>query len=218
MKAILPIIPVIALISGLQADEAAPKATSKHFANIVDIEAKFQPTPNFQARGPGAKEVDPRTWLEIEAELELKTIDPSGYIPQLEANWYAIVYEEDPKTKQKKPVQLTGTSVFKDIRVRKDGKAFISAYIEPKTLEHYFGDNRMSVRRDFQAFAVTLSGKDLFIDKKTGQGPFMATDKQETKWWSNWKDNYVSDSIVAKSKTPFKLMWLDRYPTEQKEE
>ena len=204
MKALLPIIPAIALISGLQAEkdkEVAPY----HAVQIANIEAKFHDTPEFQVKGLENKDQDVRQWVEIEAELDIITNKTGGLprtLPELKVNWHAMV--KDKVTKKDKKVDLSvklmGVSTYKNVRLE-DGKLYLNAFIEPDTLERYFGDGRMRAN-DFK-FGVTLHGEGI---KVFGE-------KAET--WNNWQGKYLDQAIVAKSKTPFALLWLDRYPAEK---
>ena len=102
MKALLPIIPVLALSAGLQA-ETAKETSPYHAAKIVNIEAKLHETPEFQVKGLENKDQEVRQWLEIEAEIEIKR-NKSGKIsdtlPELKANWHAMV--KDKVTKKEK--------------------------------------------------------------------------------------------------------------------
>ena len=208
MKTIPSIISVLALSTGLYAEEP-------HSAKIVNIEAKLQPTPDYQAKGPSSKKVEVRDWIEIEAEVLVHTSDPSGYIPELKVNWYAAVKDKVKKktTGHEFSVKLMGDSTYKNIST-KNGKVYLSAYIEPRVLERYLGDSHIRLS-DFTAFAMTLSGEGLKVDEKTKQVPFMSTVKTGGAWWDNWKYDYLVESIRSKSKTPFSMMWIDRYPAEK---
>ncbi len=220
MKTPLALISMLALSAGLYAENA--NESNPHFAKIVDIEAKRQVTPNYQAKGPDSKEFEAREWYEIEAEIKLVTTDPSGVIPELKAHWYAVIADKvGKKTKgQEWPVLLSGESTYKNVRV-KDGTVFLSAYVEPGTLKRYLGDGylRKSDFKAFKAFAITLSGEGLNVDKTTKRLPAKSTDKAENSekpWWDNWGNrDYNRESIVAKSQTPFSMMWIDRYPAEK---
>ena len=204
MKALLPIIPVMALITGLQA-EVKNETGPYHAVQIANIEAKFHDTAQFQVKGLENKDQDVRQWVEIEAELDIITNKTGGLSPtldELKVNWHAMV--KDKVTKKDKKVDLSvklmGVSTYKNVRLE-DGKLYLNAFIEPDTLERYFGDGRIRPN-DFK-FAVTLHGEGIRV----------FGDQSDA--WNNWQGKYLDEAIVAKSKTPFALLWLDRYPAEK---
>jgi len=219
MKPFNSVIALLVLSTGLHAAEPAKEPV--HAARIVKIETNVVKTPEFQAKGVAAKEMEARQWIEIEAEVDVKTSDPSGYIPQLHANWYAVVMQPNPRKGEKGqpkelPVKLMGSTVFKDIRA-KDGKVYLSAYIEPKTLERYLGDDQVRINTDFKAFALKLTGDGLMTKDGADKGLVMTTSKEDgIKWLDEWSNReYSYDGIVAKCKTPFALINIDRYPPEK---
>ena len=216
MKTSLALVSLLALSAGLHANETPTKVA--HAAKIVNIEAKIQRTPDFEANGLEAKKFRPREWVEIEAEVEVKTSNPTGYIPALQAEWSAVVMKDNPNRKVKGqpkafPYKLSGVSEFKNIRT-KDGKVFLSAYIEPHTLTQFFGDGRINLR-DFTGFALKLTGDDLMPQNDKRPGVMMSTVKGGEKFLEEWKYDYSDEGIVAKSKSPFAMMWIDRYPAEK---
>ena len=203
MKTILAIFLSLAMALGLNAAEPT------HRAKILKIEGQAQQTPEFQFSGPRDKSTKPRHWIEIEAEVEVETTDPSGFIPELEASWFAVIMDKH----RKKPVRLLGKTTFKNIRTA-DGKVHLSAYIEPDTLERLTGSSRPS-DNDIEGYALTLSGPGIVSEGRHGEGLTMATAEKEAKWWTTWKDQSLDGLIIPKSKTPFASLWTDRYPTEK---
>ena len=200
MKTITVITLGLALAAGLHAAEPA------HRAKILNIEGQAQKTPQFQVNGPQGKAVKPREWIEIEAEVEVETTDPSGFIPELEASWFAVILDRN-----KKPVRLLGRTVFKNVSTS-EKKVFLSAYIEPETLERITGDPRPG-EREIEGYALTLSGPGI-AEGKHAEGLAMASAKEESKWWAEWKHESLDGLIIPKSKTPFASLWTDRYPAE----
>lgn len=179
-----------------------------HRAKILGISTQTQQTPQFQHSGPRDKSTKPRNWLEIEAEVEVETTDPSGFIPQLEAKWFAVILDKYSK----KPVRLTGSATFKNIRTT-GRKVFLSAYIEPDTVERLTGKTKLS-ENDIEGFALTLSGPGFVTDGKYGLGLAMATAEENSRWWLEWKHQSLEAMIVPKSQTPFAPLWTERYPAE----
>jgi hypothetical protein len=184
---------------------------TSHKVVIKKLVPQIQQTPRIQASGVKDKPFDPRYWMEIEAELEVETTDPSGFIPELTTSWFAIV--KDDRTG--KPIALTGKVVFRDVRT-KNKRAHVIAFIGPDTLEKLTGKDRPS-EGDVEAVALTLSGPGILNDEKHAAGLQKATAKEESKWWSSGKYQTMDGLIVAKSKTPFASLWSDRYPFEKPE-
>jgi len=183
-------------------------AEPAHRAKILKITSVTQQTPQFQVSGVKNKNLKPRHWIEVEAEIEVETTDPSGFIPELETKWFAVMKDSNSK----KSVRLTGSVKFKNIRAR-DKKAFVSVYIEPDTMERLTGKDKASAR-DIEAFALVISGPSIIAEGKYAAGLEKATEKERSKWWKNWEGQTFENLIVAKSKTPFAPLWTDRYPTE----
>lgn len=203
MKAITTLILTLTMISTIEAQQ------SVHRAKILKIEGMSQQTPEFQVSGPRDKSTNPRFWIEIEAEIEVETTDPSGFIPELEAQWFTVILDKHSK----KPVRLLGKTTFKNLRT-KDKKIFISAYIEPDTLERLTGSSKPS-DNDIEGYALTISGAGIVTDGRHGEGLSMATAEKDAKWWITWQGQSLDGFIVPKSRTPFAPLWTDRYPTEK---
>ena len=182
-----------------------------HRVKIAKIETQIQQTPRFEAAGVKDKQFEPRYWLELEAELEVETTDPSGFIPELQTSWFAII--KDDRTG--KPVQLTGKVAFRDVRT-KDKKAYVIAYISPDTLEKITGKSRPG-EGDVEAVALVVSGSGIVSDGRHAAGLQKATAEEDSKWWSSGRYQTMEGLIVAKGKTPFAPLWSDRYPFEKPE-
>lgn len=203
MKTIIPLILALALVSPLEAQQPV------HRAKILKIVGESQQTPEFQVSGPRDKTTKPRHWIEIEAEIEVETTDPSGFIPELEARWFAVIMDKHSK----KPVRLLGKATFKNLRTA-DKKVFVSAYIEPDTLERLTGSSKPS-ENDIEGYALTISGPGIVTEGRHAEGLAKATAEKDAKWWDTWQGQSLDGLIVAKSKTPFAPLWTDRYPTEK---
>lgn len=146
MKSPLLLIPVLFLLSNPVSAQVA------HRVEIKKIVTEVQQTPQFQVIGPKEKRITPRYWLEIEAELEVETTDPSKFIPELTVSWFAVVQTNDDG--KEVSALLSGNCVFQNIRTA-DKKAIVSAYIEPDTLERLTGETKPS-SGDFDSIALTI--------------------------------------------------------------
>jgi hypothetical protein len=169
------------------------------------VSFEMQQTPEFAVGGPRAKKTTPLEWLEIEVELEVKTLAKSGYIDQLDAEFFVGVKDaNDPK----KPVLMTGKFSFAEIRATEE-RAWLSAYISPAALAKATG-NRKPGKADIVAVGVSVSGGGItkpFVDS-VGIPP--KRDGQQ--WWEEPRFNRQDGAILPKSKTPFAALWTDRYP------
>jgi len=113
----------------------------------------------------------------------------------------------------KKPVRLLGQATFKNVRTA-DKKIFVSAYIEPDTLERLTGSARPK-ENDIEGYALSISGAGIVTEGRYGEGLTKATAEEGAKWWIDWKNQNLEGLIIPKSQTPFAALWTDRYPTEK---
>lgn len=203
MKAITAMIFTLALIAGIHAQEPV------HRAKIEKIEGEVLQSPDFVISTPVDKAPDRRDWLQIEAEIDLETTDPSGFVPELEARWFVVIKDKHSG----KPVRLLGNATFRNIRTT-ERKVILSAYIDPDTLERFIGRSRPSVV-DIDAYALTISGPGILAEGRHATGLVKATAAEETKWWDVWNYKSFEGMILPKSKTPFAPLWTDRYPVEK---
>ncbi|QTN32773.1 hypothetical protein HZ994_10660 [Akkermansiaceae bacterium] len=203
MKTPAMIFLALAIAAGAHAQEHA------HRAKILDLEGQTQLTPRFSVSGPRAKDQDSRYWIEIEAEIEVETKDPSGFIPELETRWFAVIKDKHSG----KPVRLTGKATFRNIRT-KGNKVHLSAYIDPDTLERLTGEDKPK-ESDIEGYALVISGPGIVTDDRHAAGLVMATAEKEAKWWEVWEGKSMEDMILPKSKTPFAPLWSDYYPAEK---
>lgn len=185
----------------------APAGAQQEMHRISGAKVSFemQQTPEYSVSGPRSKKTSPLDWLEIEVELEVKTLAKSGYINQLDAEFFVGVKDaNDPK----KPVLMTGKFAFTDIRATEE-KAWISAYISPATLAKATG-NRRPGKGDIVAVAVSVSGEGL--TKPLVESVGISVKREGPLWWEEPRFNRQEGAILPKNKTPFAPLWTDRYP------
>lgn len=182
----------------------------QHRVKILKLTSLVQETPQFQVAGVKDKRIKPRHWLELEAELEVETTAKSKFIPAITAHWFAVVKD---KAHNNEPVRLTGRVEFTDIRT-KDRKIHISAYIGPDVLEKLTGANRPG-ESDIEGIALKIEGNGIVTDGKHAAGLVEATAEKKSRWWDTWGKKTLPGAILAKSKTPFAILWTDRYPAEK---
>lgn len=165
--------------------------------NYEDLES-----PEFGGN-TGTKKFKPKTWLE--AEVKLKVEAGRGFdkkfLERVNVKWYVAIENPDGK----------GTSLLeKDvtyINVPIDEDVFASVYLSPGAILRITGSDRAG-RSNVKAVAgvVTYNGAKV--------GEFNSMGKQE--WWtagSLSRNNSIP--LLAKSETPFKFIWFDRYMEEE---
>ena len=201
---ILTILAAFSLMAGaVGADDGT------HRVKILKLESLVQQTPRFQVAGIKDKRLDPRHWLELEAELEVETTSKSKFIPAITAHWFAVVIDKVTR----KPVRLTGKIEFINVRTH-DRKIHISAYIGPDVLEKLTGENKPG-ENDIEGIALKIDGNGIVKTKKYAKDLVMVTKEERAQWWEKWENKTISNGITAKSKTPFAPLWTDRYPAEK---
>lgn len=175
------------------------QAQVQHQIRRAKITPSMQQTPQFQVSGPKDKRTTPLEWLEIEVELDLETIEKSGFIDSLDCTFYVALKDAVAN----KTLVLEDKFTFTEINAR-DKKAWLVAYVSPATLAKTLGKDRPMLG-DVEAAAVNITGGGLRapITEKTG-GP--------DGWWTSAKVDRKNGLLLPKSKTVFAPLWGDRHP------
>lgn len=176
-----------------------------HQVSSAKVSFEMQQTPEYSVAGPRAKKTTPLEWLEIEVELEVKTRAKSGYMDQLDAEFFVGVKDANDANK---PVLMTGKFSFVDVRAA-EGKAWLSAYVSPATLAKATGKSKPG-KGDIVAVAVSVSGAGL--QKPLSESIGVSLKREGAQWWEDARFSRQEGAILAKSKTPFGPLWTDRYP------
>ena len=171
----------------------------------VDVEKpEFDdlPSPEFGGN-TGEKNWKPKDWLEAEVKLKVEVARNSkkAYVDRLVVKWYVAV--KDPENK--------GISLLEKeityINIPVDEEIYASVYLSPGAIMRITGGERAG-KSNIEAIAgeVTVNGA------KVGEFNSMGSKK----WWTAASVSR-NDSIplLAKSETPFKFLWTDRYLEEQ---
>lgn len=151
-----------------------------------------QKTPNFQAGDVKTKDVpNPKDWLEVEVEFEVDG-PRNAVVKELLFRYYVAFADQNNQTKT-----LTGD--VKHVNVVCGEKTFSAAYVAPSMLGEITGDFRR-----FQPGSVKGVGLEVIYNgvvvggATTGGGKF-------------WEATGTSPGVLGKAKTPFALLWIDRY-------
>ena len=161
----------------------------------VKIEVDTQKTPDIQAGQVKAKKVSsPRDWLEIEVEFEIDARPNDAVIPQVMMKYYVAIQAKDGSLKM-----LTGQ--VDHVNVVAGEETFSCAYVSPSSLGKITGDFKQ-----FQASAVNSVAVAVFVNGELKGGE--SEGKLNGRWWEGQSG---SQEVLPKAKTPFALLWLDRY-------
>jgi hypothetical protein len=166
------------------------------------IAFSMQQTPQFNVSGPKDKRVSPQEWLEIEVELDLETVNKSGFLEQLDTTFYIALKDAVAN----KAIILEDKITFLEVNAR-DRKTWLVAYVSPATLARVLQKTKPSVS-DVEFAAVSISGPGLrqTVENSTG-GP--------KEWWKSGTAERRNNLILPKSKTAFAPLWWDRHPRTQ---
>lgn len=162
---------------------------------IKNVETEAQKTPQFQAGGVSGKKVpNPREWLEIEVEFEADKVSPrDGVLPELLFRYYVGLTDAAGKA-----VVLTGDVTHVNVIA---GEEYYSAvYVAPSTMGKITGEYRRVDMGKVKAIGVEVYFNGVLV------GGESSTKKN---FWSAMQSQ---SGILSREKTPFALLWIDRYP------
>ena len=182
----------LVLTGGLHAQQ--PQVKSGDGVKIKGLEFEAQQTPEFSAGGVKNKNIpNPREWLEIEAEFEVDKASPKDAIlPELKFRYYVGLMDESNK-----PVVLSGDVDYVNVI---SGEEYYSAvYVHPSTMGKITGEHRRLDKGSIKAVGVEVYYQGVLV------GGHSTTGK---KFW----EAGTTPGILSKDKTPFALLWIDRYP------
>ena len=163
---------------------------------IKKVEFELQPTPVFGDGGTKGKKIPrQKTWLEVEVEFEVKAGNKEGIVSELQFRYYVAIKGKDGKTRM-----LTGD--VNHVNLLEGGDLFSVIYVSPTTLGTMTGDYRNFQKSSISAVAVEVSFNGRVIADEA-DGP--------KNWWQNPQVERAAGGILTKGKTPFALLWIDRY-------
>ncbi|MEM7699506.1 MAG: Amuc_1102 family pilus-like protein [Verrucomicrobiota bacterium] len=160
------------------------------------FEVDTQKTPIFEAGGVKDKNVpNPRDWLEIEIEF---TVDgpADAVVPELQFRFYAGFKDQNGQGRT-----LTGDVRYKNVVCGE--QYFATRYVSPNTLGEITGDFRR-----FQANAVEAAGVEVYYNGVIVGGESTMSGSSA----KFWEVTGTTPGLLSKDKTPFALLWIDRYP------
>ncbi|MFK5923471.1 MAG: hypothetical protein QM496_14940 [Verrucomicrobiota bacterium] len=161
---------------------------------VKKIEVELQPTPVFEAGGGVKTKKIPRqkTWLEVEVEFEVKAGNKEGVVDNLQFRYYVAI-------KGAEGTRLLMGDVT-HVNMMEGDKLFSVIYVSPTTLGKLTGKYKDFQKSAINAVAVEISynGRVIGGDSTGGKG----------RWWESLS---AEQGILSKEKTPFGLLWIDRY-------
>lgn len=162
--------------------------------DVKSINYDTQPTPQFQAGNVKSKNVpNPKDWLEVEVEFEVAAGQRNAVVPELLFRYYVAITAEDGSTKV-----LTGDVTHVNMVA---GEEYFSAvYVAPMTLGTITGDFRR-----FQSGAVKAVAVEVFHNGVSKGGQSQGA---TGRWWETLAPQA---GVLGREKTPFALLWIDRY-------
>lgn len=191
----------MAAASGISTLNAQVAQTVK--VDVKDLKTQDQKTPQFQANGVKEHVWHPKTWLEIDMEMDVKKARTAGdnttMVDALEVKYFIGLNATDAN---KKNYVLTGRMTLQNIPTRAGERARALAFVSPSTLRRLLGDTKQfNSSVDIKAIAVEISyGGQVIGGHPVGQG----------KWWEDLSKFAVVDGeILPKMKTPFAPLWGD---------
>lgn len=196
MKKLLPLAAalVVSTLGSLQAQQQVQ-------LKMGDVDVKqpafdAQKTPNFQAGDVKNKDIpNPRDWLEIEVEFEVK--GPRGAVIKDLLFRYYVGFRDTSGT----PRVLSGD--VKHINLVAGEKLFSAAYVSPNTLGEITGDFRRFQPNAVEAVGVEVYYNGVIVGGTTTKGKF-------------WEAISPQPGVLGKAETPFALLWIDRYADVEK--
>lgn len=195
MKIVFSLVAFLALGTSLAVAQSQQIQLQVGDVDVKNIEAETQKTPIFQADAVKDKNVpNPRDWLEVEVEFEID--GPSdAVVPELLFRYYIGFTDQNGS-----PRVLTGDVKHTNMIV---GEEYYSAiYVAPSTLGEITGDFRR-----FQESAIQAMGVEVIYNGVIVGGDSSLSGSRAKFWQSTG----TQPGVLPKHKTPFALLWIDRY-------
>lgn len=166
---------------------------------IGNVELNAQGTPDFEADGVKDKKVPkPKQWLELEVEFEVDKVNPrDAVVPELLFRYYIGIVGEGGQANV-----LTGDVTHVNVQ---GGETMYSAvYVAPATMGRMTGEyDRVDTNGVYYGVEIFYNGV-LVGGYSSSRGKF-------------WEGKGTSSGILSRDKTPFALLWIDRYPETKKQ-
>lgn len=193
------------LITGLAAllaaggmAQNAPSAASQIRLKKMKVEVAPQMTPDIKAGYVTEKRWKPKTWIEVDTQFDVDIARALGgddaSFGALEFKYYLVT---NARNKEGKFIVLAGTINYSNIPA---GENHALAYVSPASLKSALQKDNGG-KNDIVAHAVVVSA---------GPEVLQVDSAQPGKWWEDTAKFEIREgAVVAKSKTPFAVLWGD---------
>jgi len=198
MKSLFTIVATAALLCGNLVAQQAQVQLKPGDVDVGNIVFDAQKTPNFQAGDVKSKNIpNPRDWLEIEVEFEVKG-PKDAVVKDLLFRYYVGFRDQTGN-----PRILTGD--VKHINIVVGEESFSAAYVAPSTLGEITGDFRRFQPNSVEAVGVEVFYNGVIVGRGStlGNRPF-------------WETTTTQPGVLGKADTPFAILWIDRYAEVEK--
>lgn len=161
---------------------------------VKKVSFDMQPTPVYEVSGGVKSKKVPRTknWLEVEVEFEVKAGNKEGIVADLQFRYYIAIKGEDGTR------MLMGD--VNHVNMLEGEKLFSVVYVSPTTLGKLTGKYRGFQPSSIESVAVEVSHNGRVIGGESTRG--------SGRWWEQLS---AEQGVLPKGKTPFALLWMDRY-------
>lgn len=194
MKSFSLLLASLLFTGALQAQTAGEKMPAVKL-RIKNVEVQEQPTPMFNVSNIKMKRWEPKNWIELDVEFDIKLPEDAGgrkgtYLG-MQLNIYVALQHSNKEGKRE---VITGTLDLVDIPA--DQPCHALAYISPATMKSIFQKDNVTASSDVQGWGVEFIAEGKVIAAKSSVG--------KTAWWEN-KDAFamLQGQLLNKMQTPF---------------
>lgn len=168
---------------------------------IKNVEVQEQPTPQFSVSNVKMKRWEPKNWIELDVEFDIKLPEDVGGRKASYAGMQMNVYVAlQHTTKEGKREVIMGTLDLIDIPA--DQPCHALAYISPAALKAIFLKDNVTASTDIQGWGVEFVAEGKVIAAKSSVG--------KAAWWEN-KEPFamLQGLLLNKMQTPFATVFGD---------
>jgi len=170
---------------------------------IKNVTVEEQPTPQYSVSNIKMKRWEPKNWIELDVEFDIKLPEDAGgrkgSLAGIQLNLYVALQHMNKETPPKREV-LTGTLDL--VEIPADQPCHALAYISPATMKSIFLKDTTTASSDIQGWGVefVVEGKVIAAKSSVGNKP----------WWEN-KDAFalLTGMLLNKNQTPFAFAFGD---------
>ena len=168
-------------------------------AKVAGIASQLTKTPEFEVSGTKKKRNTPKEWLEVEVGFQVASrAIPGDFVPNVEVKFFVF-----PKSATDKSMRKVLTASVQHVNLLKEEELYSAVYLSPNTLARLFGAGKTVNTRDIAvAVEIHAGGKLVGGD---------ATEKKTDRWWQSESLGKIDGFLRPKHKTPFAMLWSDRY-------